>query len=93
MGKGVVINQLDNGIDFLILFFDIINLTGNNYSADYKSIDCFIAILCNFIVKFDGVDITVLSRDYEYKVRIIRNTVWFYFLLEYPLRSILKLNA
>lgn len=46
------------------------------------------------MVKFDGVDITVLSRDYEYKVRIIiRNTVWFYFLLEYPLRSILKLNA
>lgn len=45
------------------------------------------------MVKFDGVDITVLSRDYEYKVRIIRNTVWFYFLLEYPLHSILKLNA
>lgn len=45
------------------------------------------------MVKFDGVDITVLSRDYEYKVHIIRNTVWFYFLLEYPLRSILKLNA
>lgn len=42
----------------LILSLEIINLTCNNYSADYKSIDCFIAILCNFIVKlFDRVDI------------------------------------
>lgn len=37
------------------------------------------------MVKFDGVDITVLSRDYEYKVRIIiRNTVWFTFYLNIP---------